>query len=388
MTTSEKNIFRYVKFINPAGIYVNGGLYDSCIFDGSLVPYNRALLKSGNGKMTLKNSTFIKWQGIAVEDSINASVFDNNTADVKYWLQQYNMMGSGTTGAISKGNTITVTETDLSPIFDIRVGDFLSMNDTINANSSKDIFSDTSTGSYASKITISNPSITGCKTAFTNTVTAGSIIKELYVTGGTVSGCSALASNRDHDDGVLEISGLTATGLDYGVSTGITLQLGLVSIDHSEIKVNKSLFHVGADKAAMKVTSSKIFCLDNTVDKCDIFSIGRAGMTPGTNIYFEFTNNDVSCDGDADSGCRGFYSNMDANGFAMSTDISGNFWNSGNKALNSTNFTTMLTSDSPLNTEIRGYHVGTANDHASWPWPPSVDPVPIVGALRTPVGPE
>lgn|GEM_PF-2234672 len=385
---SEKNVFSYVNFNNPGTLKLGGGLFDHCVFDGTASPYNRYVSLESADLLTIKNSSFVKWQTIYVMAGQNSVRLENNIADVQSWISQ----DSTAVNTLSKGNTITQKAGTNYSVFDIQRGSITSQGDTIVASSlGHGYYIHDGASSAPVAVTVKDVNLSGCVNAFY--IAGIQLSKSMSVDGGTVSGCTRLAQNENFTGSAqMTVTNLTATNIDY-VSHNQAGVNAAVSITHSDLSFKKALLYVAFLDASLSVTNSKLTCKNTGSGPCDLLYTWDANSAVYATLTL--TNNRIICEGDTTNGCRGFTAKKGGAGGSavITTSLGNNFWETGAglKAMTPGNFSAELISDSPYNTEIRAYNLGYSGGQITGTgnWPPTVTPVVSnLGDLIGTIGPN
>lgn len=345
---SQANRIEYTDFVSINYIKLNGGLITQSKFDASLCTENSAghITKSGLDNLTLSENTFIEWNTpLRVKEGDGNSKFLNNSGTMTYVVLQEDTASNTQV----KGNTFSGY---LAQYLEGGLIGFLNNNDIILENNT---FEGTGVPIYVSRtadLLISNLTISGCS----------AIIK------GNLSDAAAKVTIQDS-----EISNCdTAVNLE-NISLG---SQGTFKLSNNNIEVSRALVTGGSSSPSVQVLDNNlsIECGTSNGTYCDLLYFGGANKINGGDgmcanerdaMGVTLTGNNISCFGNATSGCRGITLQMPPNNGVeqgttgttpcdfdtsrMALDLDGNFWSSAGGSKTLSNGTNLNTSTSIIN---------------------------------------
>jgi hypothetical protein len=141
---------------------------------------------------------------------------------------------------------------------------------------------------------------------------------------------------------------------------------GKITLDHIDATVSDAVFYaLGSQSMNVELTNSNLTCANNS-EMCDLFY--KANFNTGDVATVAINDNNISCQGDSSTGCRGivmYYQYGDTRSTTLNLDLDNNFWSNMSKTLPA-GIASSIVEDSTSNeatashaSEIRIFEFGT-----------------------------
>lgn len=351
---SDKNVADRVRFLNIKTIKFNGGVVKNSHFESTVAECagNRGFNeKYGEDLLLVKDSTFTNWYNtMSVKAGAASTTLQNNSGETGIVLTQ---MAPGT-GTIVTGGSYTSVAGETASYFTINSGSVNVTGTSLTGITNKDIFIN-----YGNDlITVNNVSINTCRYAATTNGNLG----DITLSGGSISGCDAVALNEGASGSQIQVSHMTITNTK---NAGLNMAgVGYdIMFDHNDITVSQALANCTGQACDMTFTANEIIC-SNGAAACDIMFLDvgfYANQTPDITV----TGNNIRCIGTGGSttGCRGFTaynsSGASARTINLTLNAAGNFWDTsgGGKAFTSNLETGVQNNPGTLAASVAAYEL-------------------------------
>jgi hypothetical protein len=179
-------------------------------------------------------------------------------------------------------------------------------------------------------VTVTNPTIETCNTAFMLVGSQGKIL----VDQGSISDCGYIAYNSGSSPALVSVSNMTASVMTALYTYDNATEQ--VTFNHNDIQVSQALAYLNNPSSKQTFTNNRIKCIDDgsNSEVCDIL---RVYFTQGSHMdtfhTINMSGNNIDCQrltGQVGEGCRGFFfyynSGSAGNTVHMTMALDGNYW--------------------------------------------------------------
>lgn len=348
---SLHNRIQYAKI--SGNLRVNGGLVSNNEFSSECQPstgQGGSITKTGLDSLILRNNTFEEWKKVMDMQGGSSNVtVENNSGTVYEFISQ---TGDGS-GIVVKGNTIEYLQDSWGnggSAITLNNDDFVWENNTLSGTPSR-LLSFWVVDSNPADIDLSFLPFTNVKTAVSVTGNDGNVtVRNINVTSGCETGISVnqisntvvtiinaniincesgtykapimLYGRSDGDASVLNIQNSTLSG-----TLGAWLyQKGVVNISNSTITAREALFNASGAPMNLSVSDSNLECSPDS-GICDLVFVQY--YPTDAKLVLDWSQNNITCQGDASSGCRGFTSKVpysSQRSYELDLSLDDNYW--------------------------------------------------------------